>query len=85
MARAEQVPVSVVLVDDSRELRGAGSASVGAHRSVRRGGEGGDGDQAISLVIRHEPDLVLLDTSMPTCDGIQALPAILAVCPETAW
>jgi PAS domain S-box-containing protein len=46
-------------------------------------GEGGDGEEAISLVYRHEPALLLLDTSMPTMDGIEALPAILALCPET--
>ena len=46
--------------------------------------EGGDGDEAIGLVYRHEPELLLLDTSMPTMDGIEALPAILALCPETA-
>ena len=83
MTYAEQPPVSVVVVDDSSELRGL------VRRRLERTGqfdvvaEGGDGDEAISLVIRHEPDLLLLDTSMPTCDGIQALPAILAVCPDT--
>ena len=46
-------------------------------------GEGGDGEEAIGLAQRHEPALVLLDTSMPTMDGIEALPAILALCPET--
>jgi PAS domain S-box-containing protein len=75
--------VSVVLVDDSTELR-----ELVRHRLERTGrfdvvAEGADGDQAISLVIRHEPDLLLLDTSMPICDGLQALPAITAVCPDT--
>jgi PAS domain S-box-containing protein len=45
--------------------------------------EGGDGEEAISLAHRHEPELLLLDTSMPTMDGMEALPAILALCPET--
>lgn len=75
-------PPSVVLVDDSREVRGL----------VRRllestgfdvVGEGGDGDEAILLAHRHQPDLLLLDTSMPTVDGIEALPAILALSPTT--
>ena len=75
--------LSVVLVDDSQQLR-----ALVRHRLEQSGlfdvvGEGGDGDEAISLVIRHEPDLLLLDTSMPTCDGLQALPAIVAVCPDT--
>jgi PAS domain S-box-containing protein len=74
---------TIVLVDDSSELR-----ALVRRRLERTGqfvvvGEGADGDEAISLAIRLEPDLILLDTSMPTCDGLQALPAILAVCPET--
>ena len=46
-------------------------------------GEGADGEEAIGLVHRHEPTLMLLDTSMPTMDGIEALPAILALSPGT--
>ncbi len=46
-------------------------------------GEGGDGDEAILLAYRHEPALLLLDTSMPKVDGIEALPAILALSPST--
>jgi PAS domain S-box-containing protein len=73
---------SVVLVDDSKEVR----------TLVRRllessgfdvVGEGGDGDEAILLAYRHEPALLLLDTSMPRVDGIEALPAVLALSPAT--
>ena len=80
---ADGQKVSTVLVDDSSELRALVRRRLEQSGLFEVVGEGGDGDEAISLVIRHEPDLLLLDTSMPTCDGIQALPAILAVCPET--
>jgi PAS domain S-box-containing protein len=73
---------SVVLVDDSSEVRAL------VRRRLHSAGfdvvaEGGDGDEAILLAHRHEPDLLLLDTSMPRVDGIEALPAILALSPET--
>jgi PAS domain S-box-containing protein len=73
---------SVVLVDDSREVR------VLVRRRLESAGfevvgEGGDGDEAILLAYRHEPTLLLLDTSMPKVDGIEALPAILALSPAT--
>ena len=73
----------MVLVDDSKEVR-----ALVRHRLQLSGlfevvGEGGDGEEAISLVHRLEPALLLLDTSMPTMDGIEALPAILALSPET--
>jgi PAS domain S-box-containing protein len=73
---------SVVLVDDSQEVRAV------MRRLLQSSGfavvaEGGDGDEAIVLAFRHEPELLLLDTSMPKVDGIEALPAILAVSPDT--
>ena len=73
---------SVVLVDDSQEVRGL------VRRLLQASGfdvvaEGGDGDDAILLAHHHQPTLLLLDASMPTADGIEALPAILALSPET--
>jgi len=73
---------SVVLVDDSKEVR-----AVVRRLLLSSGfdvvGEGGDGDEAILLAFRHEPALLVLDTSMPKVDGIEALPAILALSPGT--
>jgi PAS domain S-box-containing protein len=80
---AQGQTVSVVLVDDSSEVRALVRRRLEASGRFEVVGEGADGDQAIGLVYRHEPALLLLDTSMPTMDGIEALPAILALCPET--
>jgi PAS domain S-box-containing protein len=73
---------TVVLVDDSKDVRAI------LHRLLQSSGfdvvgEGADGDEAILMAYRHEPDLLLLDTSMPKADGIEALPAILALSPMT--
>ena len=73
---------SVVVVDDSAEVR-----AVVRHVLEASGfavvGEGGDGDEAIVLAMRRKPAVMLLDTSMPRVDGIEALPAVLAVSPDT--
>ncbi|MGH3509166.1 MAG: response regulator transcription factor, partial [Nocardioidaceae bacterium] len=73
---------SVVLVDDSREVR-----SLVRRRLHASGfdvvGEGEDGDEAIILAHQHQPALLLLDTSMPRVDGIEALPIIQVVSPST--
>jgi PAS domain S-box-containing protein len=74
---------SVVVVDDSREVRELVRRRLQSSGMFEVVGVGGDGEEAISLAHRHEPALLLLDTSMPTMDGIEALPAILALCPET--
>ncbi len=71
------------MVDDSKEVRALVGRRLQSSGMFEVVGEGGDGEDAISLVHRHEPTLMLLDTSMPTMDGIEALPAILALCPET--
>ncbi|HEX4685543.1 MAG TPA: PAS domain S-box protein [Nocardioides sp.] len=73
---------SIVLVDDSMEVRSL------VRRRLQSSGfevvaEGSDGDEAILLAYRHEPNLLLLDTSMPKVDGIEALPAVLALSPAT--
>jgi PAS domain S-box-containing protein len=74
---------TVVVVDDSEEVRALVRRRLQSSGMFEVVGEGGDGEEAIGLVHRHEPALLLLDTSMPTMDGIEALPAILALCPET--
>ena len=47
-----------------------------------RRGRGRDGREAITLYQENQPDLVLLDITMPKLDGTQALKAILVENPE---
>jgi CheY-like chemotaxis protein len=44
-------------------------------------GEAEDGCQAIELAKLSQPDLVLLDLSMPVMDGLEALPLIREAAP----
>ena len=46
-------------------------------------GEAGNGQDAIEETERHQPDVVLLDLSMPVMDGLEALPQIRRVAPQT--
>jgi DNA-binding NarL/FixJ family response regulator len=45
-------------------------------------GEAGDGGAAIEEAGRCQPDVVLLDLSMPAMDGLEALPEIRRVAPQ---
>lgn len=44
--------------------------------------EAGDGREAVTMARRHQPDLVLLDITMPGLNGIDALPQLLAAAPS---
>lgn len=46
-------------------------------------GEAGNGMQAIEMAKILEPDIVILDITMPEMDGIQAIDGILEVIPNT--
>ena len=45
--------------------------------------EAENGDEAVRMSEQHQPDLVLLDVSMPVKDGLEALPDIRSVSPQT--
>ena len=53
-------------------------------RSIRVIGEAADGADAISLVERRKPDVVVMDVRMPGMDGLEATKEILKRVPGTA-
>lgn len=72
----------IVLADDHALFRDGVSSLLQAwgHEVV---GHAAGGREAVELVIRLEPDLVLMDVRMPGMSGVQATQAIAAVRPET--
>jgi two-component system chemotaxis response regulator CheY len=76
-------PVShaVLIVDDAEFMR-AMLREIVQDLGWSVAAEAGDGADAIELSARLRPDLVLLDITMPTMDGNEALAAILARDPQ---
>jgi PAS domain S-box-containing protein len=74
---------TIVVVDDSAEVRALVSARLRLSGSLEVVGDGANGMEAIGLAYHHQPSLVLLDLSMPGMDGLEALAGILAVSPTT--
>ena len=72
--------VQVLIVDDHPLTRDALAALLGQH-GFGVVGEAGDGNEAIELARQLQPDLVLLDLSMPDLDGLQALPQLREAAP----
>jgi DNA-binding NarL/FixJ family response regulator len=46
-------------------------------------GEAANGQEAVSLVARHHPDVILLDLVMPVMNGLEAFPLIRRASPST--
>ena len=63
--------IRLMLADDHRMLR------EGLRRSMTDAGfdvigEAGDGVEAVRLALQLSPDVILMDVTMPNCDGVEA-------------
>jgi DNA-binding NarL/FixJ family response regulator len=76
-------PVSVVVCDDVPELRQLARAVLEEEGEMEVVGEAGDGREALEVIERLQPDVVVLDLSMPELDGLEAIPLIHQVAPST--
>jgi DNA-binding NarL/FixJ family response regulator len=63
---------SVVLADDQRIVREGLATLLGLLQGIEVLGTASDGEEAIALVERLRPDVVLMDLRMPRCDGVEA-------------
>lgn len=70
--------VRVVIADDQALVRGGFRMILDARDDVEVVGEAGDGDEAVALVARLAPDVVLMDVRMPGGGGIEATRRIVA-------
>ncbi len=68
----DAAPISVLLVDDEALVRAGLRMILGGAPDLEVVGEAADGREAIDLVTRHRPRVVLMDIRMPRLDGIAA-------------
>lgn len=64
--------VRIVLADDDRLFAQMVRAQISMRPGLEVVGIAGNGREAVELAEELEPDLVLLDVSMPVLDGIEA-------------
>jgi DNA-binding NarL/FixJ family response regulator len=81
---AQANEITVLIVDDHEVVREGLRLSLSRAPHVRVIGEAGDGEQAIQLVERRRPDVVIMDVRMPGMDGLEATKAILKQVPDAA-
>jgi DNA-binding NarL/FixJ family response regulator len=74
--------IRVLLVEDHAVVRAGLERLLAAAGDVEVVGAAADGDEALQLVQTQEPDVVLMDLSMPKLDGVAATRAITAAHPS---
>jgi DNA-binding NarL/FixJ family response regulator len=77
-----ETPFRTVLADDVFDLRFMVKLALERSGHFKVVAEAENGDEAVELAREHQPDLVLLDVSMPVKDGLEALPDIRKVSPD---
>ena len=74
-------PVTVVVVDDSTVQRRLLRGLIEADHDLTVVGEARTGKEAVALVERLRPGVVLMDLDLPVMNGIEAIEKIMAVHP----
>lgn len=70
------MPIRVMIVDDHNLVREGLKAVFEQGEEVEVIGEAGSGEEAVEMASKLEPDVILMDISMPGMNGIQATRAI---------
>ena len=76
-------PITVVIADDHDLYRRGMGVVVELDGTAKIVGEASNGDEAVEVVSRLSPDIVLMDVRMPGVGGIEACRRIRAVTPST--
>lgn len=71
-------PITVLIADDHPVVRDGLVGMLGAEEGITVIGEASGGDEAVALVVRTSPEVVLMDLRMPEGDGIDAIRALRA-------
>jgi DNA-binding NarL/FixJ family response regulator len=74
--------IRVLSVDDHALLREGVAALVGSQSDMELVAEACNGQEAIELFRKHQPDVTLMDLQMPELGGIDAISAIRGEFPE---
>jgi DNA-binding NarL/FixJ family response regulator len=77
-------PLRVLVADDSAGVRELLVLLLNMENAFTVVGEARDGVAAIAQAERLQPDLVILDVSMPRLDGIEALPKVRDASPQSS-
>jgi len=78
------VTIRIVLADDEQLVRSGLRLILESEDDLEVAAEAGDGTEAVALVRRLDPDVVLMDVQMPVMNGIEATREIAALGRESS-
>ena len=75
-------PIRILLADDHVILRQGTAELLRKEADIEVVGEADDGQQAIDLAMRLQPDIIVMDVRMPVLSGVEATRRIREAMPE---
>ena len=81
---AARKPITVLIVDDERTFGEALEVALDREKDLRVVHVATDGREAVALATEHQPDVVLMDISMPGMSGLEATRRIKECDPKAA-
>ena len=83
MKSEKEMQINILLIDDHAILRKGLKLILGKQEDFLVVGEADDGETGIDLIRELEPDVIIMDISMPGLNGIEATKRIAAEFPDT--
>lgn len=75
--------IKIILVDDHKLMREGLSSLLGAQPDIHVVAQAENGREAVQMVEKLHPDVVVMDVSMPDLNGIDATRQIISRAPKT--
>ncbi len=74
-------PIRIMLVDDHAIVRAGFRRLLEQHPAFEVVAEAADADRAYALFVEHEPDVIVMDVSMPGVSGLESIRRIIGRSP----
>lgn len=83
MLSYQESNLRVLVVDDHELTRFSLKLALSTQKNIELVGLASNGEEAIEMVERHRPDVIILDLQMPVMDGLSASSYIKSIAPRT--